>query len=124
MENSRGQYQVAYQIRSAYCSKDLEINPLWNSGKILSDSTAIAWGGPVLKSRERLFWQVRVWNSDGNVSKWSGIASFEMGLINSNDWDAASWIENKDYATGQTSLPYFVKRLTITKTISMPDFGS
>jgi hypothetical protein len=91
---------------------------LWDSGKIVSDSTSIAWGGPTLESRERICWKVRLWDSNGKTSAWSNVASFEMGLLNAHDWDPALWIENRDYATGDTSLPYFVKRFKISNTVS------
>ncbi|CAF2725618.1 unnamed protein product [Rotaria sp. Silwood2] len=117
-EITRGISQVAYQIRAAHHERDLEVNPLWNSGKIVSDSTVITWGGPTLRSRERILWQVRLWDSDGKTSGWSKIASFEMDLLNARDWDPAVWIKNKDYATGNTSLPYFVKRFRISSAIS------
>src|SRR5690348_3278953 len=79
-ENTRGVYQVAYQIRSAHHESDLDTHPVWNSGKVVSDSTAIAWGGPTLGSRERICWQVRIWDSEGDMTEWSDVASFEMGL--------------------------------------------
>lgn len=117
-KKSRGVKQVAYHVRSAHHEKDLNINPLWNSGKIATDSTSIVWEGPTLQSRERIFWQVQLWDSDGTTSQWSDIASFEMGLLNVQDWDPALWIENRNYATGNTSLPYFVKRFKISNAIS------
>lgn len=81
--------QVARQIRAANNLEDLFANPLWDTGKILSDSTTIVWEGTSLQSRERIFWQVQLWDSDGNVSGWSDIASFEMPLLNIIDWDPA-----------------------------------
>ena len=111
----RGIDQVARQIRAANSENDLMSNPLWDTGKVLSDSTKIPWNGPILTSRERICWQVRVWDNDGNISKWSSIASFEMGLIN---WNLSSWIENSDYVTGNNSLPYFVKRFEISHELS------
>ncbi len=117
-KNTRGVTQVAYQIRSAHHERDLDTNLLWDSGKVVSDSTSIAWGGPALKSRERICWQVRLWGSNGKTSAWSNVASFEMGLLNARDWDPALWIENKNYVTGNTSLPYFVKCFKISSAVS------
>ena len=117
-KKNRGVKQVAYHIRSAHSEKDLNTNSLWDSGKIVSDSTSIVWGGPTFRSRERICWQVRIWDSDKTTSGWSDIASFEMGLLNAHDWDPAVWIENRNYATGSTSLPYFVKRFKISHAVS------
>ena len=78
----RGADQVARQIRAANSENDLMSNPLWDTGKVLSDSTKISWNGPILTSRERICWQVRIWDNDGNISQWSPIGSFEMGFIN------------------------------------------
>jgi hypothetical protein len=61
---------------------------------------------------------VQVWDDDGGTSGWSDVASFEMGLLSTHDWDPAVWIENKDYETGNTSLPYFVKRFSISSEVS------
>jgi hypothetical protein len=117
-ETAQGANQTAYEIRSAHDVTELDTNPLWNSGKVMSDSTAVTWEGPTLGSRERVCWQVQVWDSDGHASGWSEVASFEMGLLSAHDWDPADWIENKDYTTGNTSLPYFVKRFNISSSLS------
>jgi hypothetical protein len=116
-KNARGAKQVAYEIRSAHSETELDTNPLWNSGNVTSDSTVVTWQGPMLKSRERVYWQVQVWDDNERTSGWSNIASFGMGLLNSRDWDPAKWIENTDYSTGNTSLPYFVTRFTISSTV-------
>ncbi|UJR32462.1 hypothetical protein I4U23_019924 [Adineta vaga] len=115
--NNRGVNQEAYQIRSAHQEEDLYRNPLWDSGKVLSDSAAVSWAGPKLSSRERICWQVRLWDTDGQISEWSNVSLFEIGLKNTKDWDPAVWIENKEYVTDNTSLPYFIKRFTISNTI-------
>ena len=116
--NTQGAKQAAYEIRSAHTVAELDTNPLWNSGKVLSDSTVVAWNGSILTSRETVCWQVQVWDNDGHTSGWSDVASFEMGLLSSSDWNLADWIENADYTTGNTSLPYFVKRFGISNTLS------
>lgn len=110
--------QVAFQIRAAHHLNELEKNPVWDSSKIFSESTTTVWNGPTLFSRERICWQVRLWDADGNLTAWSDIASFEMGLLSVDDWNSAMWIENSDYATGVTSLPYFIKRFPILSAVS------
>ena len=63
---------------------------VWSTGRVASDeSTQIAYGGPAPSSRERLYWQVRVWDGGGRASPWSDPAFWEMGLLQASDWQAA-----------------------------------
>lgn len=64
----------------------------WNSGKVASDqSLYIPYHGAKLSSRERVYWSVRYWNQDHEVSPWSEPATFELGLLTNDDWQA-KWI--------------------------------
>ncbi len=44
-----------------------------------------------MKSRDRIYWQVRVWDESGNESGWSETAFFEVGLLTKEDF-SAQWI--------------------------------
>ncbi len=82
--------QAAYQIVVA-SSKDLlpDNADLWDSEKQKSaQSTFINYKGKALKSRQKVFWQVRFWNQDNNASAWSSVNHFELGLLNNSDWKA------------------------------------
>ncbi len=85
--------QQAFRIRAAATPEALSDGALlWDSGWVESQSSiAHPYGGPVLSSRARVFWQVRIRDSVGCESDWSTPASFELGLIDWKDWDA-SWI--------------------------------
>lgn len=90
----RAVMQTAYQIRAAASEKDLKAgkNLLWDSQKVTSDqSVHIPYQGSSLQSHDKVYWQVRLWTNKGN-SVWSNVASFEMGLLKSSDWQA-SWIQ-------------------------------
>ena len=91
MDDSRkGARQTAYRITAATSLEKLESRPdLWDSKKVkCDDSLDIPWGGKKLKSRQRVFWRVRLWDHKGAASEWSGRAFFEMGLLEKADWKA------------------------------------
>ncbi len=74
-----GVKQTVFQIR---CQN-------WDSGKVAS-SAMFADYPHALVSREKVQWQVRLWDENDEPGAWSE-ASFEMGLLNAADWKA-SWI--------------------------------
>ncbi|MEV4033639.1 family 78 glycoside hydrolase catalytic domain [Streptomyces umbrinus] len=90
-----GWTQAAYLIRAARGERELrEGRYLWDSGKVRSGAqNDIPWGGPALGSRQRVVWQVRAWNTDGEATGWSRAATWEMGLLKRSDWGDAQWIE-------------------------------
>jgi hypothetical protein len=90
----RGQQQTAYQILVASSEKLLSANKgdLWDSGKVASDETIqISYGGAALKSSQQVFWKVRSWDANGKVSAWSKPATWTMGVLAEEDWQA-KWI--------------------------------
>ena len=91
-KGERNQSQTAWQVRVASTKEKLTQPDLWDSEKVNSNqSTRIKYAGKDLISRQECWWQVRTWDRDGNVSKWSEIAKWNMGLLNTNDWKA-KWI--------------------------------
>ena len=93
--SQRGTFQTAYRIRAAEHIEDLPRRKkhLWNSGKVKSDkSLHVIYDGPSLEARQRIWWQVRVWDNHGGISKWSKPARLEMGFLKASDWQA-DWIE-------------------------------
>ena len=86
-----GTEQEAFQILVATDKKLLEEGKadLWNSGKVESSvSILVPYHGEELHSGVAAVWKVRVWDNHGDVSQWSEPASFGIGLLNNNDWQA------------------------------------
>ncbi|WP_032096148.1 MULTISPECIES: family 78 glycoside hydrolase catalytic domain [unclassified Alteromonas] len=98
--------QTHYQIAVASSVSLLQnmAPDLWDSGKVpTSRSLNIMYDGEKLNSRQKVFWRVRVWSTQGvDVSAWSKIASWEMGLTDNADW-SAKWIKASQRATAEVT---------------------
>ena len=89
-DHRRGARQTAYQVLVS--SAPGGVPDLWDSGKVASDaSTHVAYGGKPLRSRQRVWWRVRVWDERGRASESTERVWWEMGLLERNDW-RAQWI--------------------------------
>src|SRR6185436_3363948 len=87
--------QAAYRILVADDPSLLinETGNIWDSKKINSSSSIqIRYDGKPLQSAKKYYWKVMVWDNKGNVSSWSPVAMWQMGLLNKTDWDNAQWI--------------------------------
>jgi len=115
----RGCKQTAYHILVASNPSLLEKGQgdLWDTGKIISDqSIQIPYDGKTLISRQRVWWQIRLWDQNDRVLGWSEIASWEMGLLESDDWQT-HWIGTPGETDTSDSSPLFRKELTIKKSL-------
>jgi alpha-L-rhamnosidase len=112
--------QTAYEIRvgadAASVAKGQKL--VWESGKTASaQSLHVPYGGPALKSKQRLFWQVRVTDNQKNTSAWSEVRWWEMGLLSPSDW-TAQWITSglpEDSVNGP--VPMFRKAFEVKKDV-------
>jgi alpha-L-rhamnosidase len=89
----RGARQTAYRILAANDPQRLSEGEAdsWDSSKIETDqSIHIPYAGQELSSRQRVYWQVTVWDEIGQASH-SDPAWFEMGLLERSDWKG-EWI--------------------------------
>mgnify|MGYP002511786727 CR=1 FL=1 len=109
---SGGKKQTAYEIRATV--RGLVI---WDSGKVAANEMA-ALSGVEAGSRQRVFWQVRLWDEADMAGDWSEEAFFEMGLLEREQF-AAKWIdpEPKDTpAKGRTDGPQAHKPASYLRT--------
>lgn len=90
--------QKAYQLIAGTDSMEVVkgIGNIWDSGKVTSaQSLNIPFQGETLESGKKYFWKVRIWDENKQVSLWSEIASWEMGLLSKSNWDGAQWIAHE-----------------------------
>ena len=112
--------QSAYSVRVALNPRFSSSGILWESGKITSDGSVLqAYQGPALKSATKYYWQVRIWDNKGRVSKWSETATWETGLLSQEEWKA-KWIEIEDDTNRYSPSPHFRKEFTVNKPILKP----
>ncbi len=114
--------QSAYEIRMAESASGLskKNSQIWGTGKVESDqSVNVVYEGPEPESMQRFYWQVRIWDNNGKVTKWSEPAYFETGILKPGLW-TASWItlENEPPANGG-SLPchYYRNEFSTSKKV-------
>ena len=121
--SEQNQTQSAYRlwVSSSKAKLEQNIGDLWDTDKVMSDKNVfITYAGENLSSGEKVFYKVRVWDNEDNPSQWSEISSWEMGLMDSLDWEAV-WIgqgedQNPDsFETGPA--PYFRKEFTLKEKI-------
>ena len=116
----RGIRQQAYQILAAASEEYLhrQVNLLWDSGRVESDqSIQVVYDGPDLVSGQRIYWQVVIWDDLGERAK-SASAWWEMGLLESTDWQAG-WIGAPFWGGPRTSspAPYLRKEFQLRENI-------
>jgi hypothetical protein len=113
----RGQCQTSYQILVASSRRLLGENhgDLWDTGKVDSDETIqIPYAGTALSSAQQVFWKVRSWDKDSDVSDWSEPASWTMGLMTEADW-AAQWIGSTNFDKGTAPQSLMLRREFLVK---------
>ena len=109
LESSRrGQVQTAYRISAATTLELLlKATPdLWDSGKVASDAQIVPYGGPPLRSGDRVYWQVQAWDGSGAAGPMSEPTWFEMGLMAPEDWKA-EWL---GYPGGSSGRALYARR--------------
>ena len=103
----RNLMQDAYQLTV----KDEHGKVVWDTGRVAADkSLDIAYGGSKLQPGRDYYWEVKVWDKEGNLRQKS--ACFGMGLNpdrkGEGDWSGAKWI-----GSNEKTLPLDSQSLTV-----------
>ena len=110
--------QNAYSIRVATDGKFSSGKIVWQSGKTESEESILhIYKGIDLKSGQKYFWQVKIWDNKGRQSKWSEVAFWEMGFLSQSEW-RAKWIEMEGNTLRYTPSPYFRREFLVGKNIA------
>ncbi|WP_293789403.1 glycoside hydrolase family 78 protein [uncultured Pedobacter sp.] len=104
--------QRSYEIRMG-TSATLS-NVFWKAAVANDQSVLIAYDGPMLSSKTKYYWQVRVKDNHGNTSPWSPVQYFQTGL-QAEDWQA-KWIAVSGKDTSLAS-PLFRKEIRLKKQV-------
>ncbi len=105
-DDRRGARQSAYRIQVASEMAFGADGMVWDSGKVESNQSAhVVYDGPPLTSRQRLYWRVRTWDGDDQVSPWSAVSWWETGLLDAADW-SARWIAPPKIVKEEEELPW------------------
>jgi len=92
LSDKNGTEQKAFQVMVASDPSllDKDQADLWDSGKSESStSILVSYHGKALGSGFTAYWKVRIWDEAGNVSAWSPVANFSIGLLNKDNWHAS-----------------------------------
>ena len=90
---AKDERETAWRIQAATSREALMSGSpdMWDTGKIVSSSTSVEWGGAPLPSSSTIWWRVKTWNSEGKESDWSVPSSWSTGLMSPEEWKA-KWI--------------------------------
>jgi alpha-L-rhamnosidase len=116
--DERDAHQVAYEVKAASSAALLKQDQpdLWDTGRIEGQSQAARYAGAPLRSRQRVYWQARVWRGSSprsmshrpcsmpvDVTSTALVTSpvrwFETGLLSAADW-AARWVTHPAWVGG------------------------
>ncbi|MDP2337365.1 MAG: alpha-L-rhamnosidase N-terminal domain-containing protein [Bacteroidota bacterium] len=135
--DERNQIQSAYRILVASSTLKLAENSgdIWNSGKVISSVTIQHEPeGISLKSNQKYFWKVMVWDGAGKEFE-SPVSVFETAILNAGEWQA-SWIgegtepevlpekgfigSRKDETLMKDSIPHHGNSILLRNEIDLP----
>ncbi|WP_276484325.1 alpha-L-rhamnosidase [Paraflavitalea pollutisoli] len=110
----RNVLQTAYELKVTNAPNG---KTQWTTGKVnTAQSLDIPYAGAALTSGTRYYWQVRVWDNQGNASPWTAPAYWQSALLTPSDWKA-SWITPGFKEDSLRASPLFRKTFQATKKI-------
>ena len=125
MADAGATMQTHYEVMVATSRKALQRDEadLWSSGKVASDeSVMVPYGGNALASRTLAYWKVRVWDNYGNVSPWSDVQRFGVGILSAEEWQG-EYIGLKDCTVPQLRKQFEVKDKSATYMLHVNSLG-
>jgi len=89
-KNGTGQKSFQVMVASDPLLLDCDKADLWDSGMLESSSSLwVPYQGKRLNSGEVAYWKIRIQDNFGNVSSWSPVSEFSIGLLGKEDWHAS-----------------------------------
>ncbi len=119
--SKRNVLQSAFDIRVSEDLGSLQkgTDLIFSTGKIPSDqSVYVQFTGNTLKPGHKYYWQVRAWDNNDKVSKWSEPASWVMGIMGPENW-TAKWIQAGFREDGSGVSPIFRKEFVAEKKVKL-----
>ena len=98
LAGQRGMMQSGYRIFVSDNPETIRTGDgnIWDSGNIDADQAVnIVYNGKPLESDKTYYWNVNIWDQNGEQTTWGEPASFRTGFLNSSDWEA-KWIGSAD----------------------------
>jgi alpha-L-rhamnosidase len=112
--------QSAYRILVASSRDLLDRNQgdLWDTAKVQSSETIqIPYQGRPLAAATEYFWKVQVWGRAGAPSPWSVPATFRIGLLTPQDWNAKWIAAQPDGETPAIRMPVFRRSIRLDQPV-------
>jgi len=116
-DQRRGAIQNAYKISMGTDSVKVAagLGSHWNTGKVNEDDQMVVYCGKELQAFKKYYWSLSVWDKNERRVQASQTASFEMGMMESRNWEG-SWISDSRDINKKES-PYFRKEFKTGKKI-------
>ena len=115
--SQRNKQQSAYQIQVSSKEGDFKNAVVWDSDKVISNqSVRVPYVGPELRSLQKYYWRVKVWDEKGKSSKWSPVRMWQMGVLNASDWKV-DWISIGYKESPKQESPILRNEFQINKSI-------
>lgn len=117
--DQQNQTQGAYQVAVATSPERLASGTpdAWDSGRVASEQQSwIEYRGAPLRSFQRYWWKVRVWDGAGTDAGWSQPAEWTTALVDPG-LRRGSWIASPNTSLRSGPLPVFRKEFTVEKPV-------